>query len=57
MNIEVSSSPSIATISEDLELDTNYSNASITRSDSNVTVVNCDYTKKVFRNDIRYDVA
>ena len=45
VNIEISVAPSIASTSGNLELDTNYSNDSITRSDSNEAVVNLDYTK------------
>ena len=40
-------------ISEDLEIDTYKTRTRITSSDSNVTVLNHDFTEKVFRNDIK----
>ena len=49
---EVSFVASIATCLEDLEIDGNNTRASITSSDSNVTLLNRVYTKKIFRNDI-----
>ena len=51
-------SPSIASIYGYLQLGTNYWSDSITRSDSNVSVVNrdCKYIKNIFRNNIlRFD--
>ena len=53
VNSEVSLAPSIALISGDLELDTNNSSYSIVRCDSNITVVNHDYTKNVLINNTR----
>ena len=58
VNKDVSVAPSIASISGNLELHTNYLSDSITRSNSNVSVVNrdCKYIKNIFRNNIlRFD--
>ena len=52
----ISLAASIVTMSEDLEVDTNYTRNSIMRSDPNVTVFNHNYTNKAFRDEInRYN--
>ena len=53
MKSEISLVLTIVSISVDFELDSNYLSASTTRSDSNVTVVDHAYTKKIFRNNIK----